>query len=1162
MPCNHGVYGAEGPEGTASHVIYSDDLGESWHIGGVLPVGNEATAAALPDGTIMMNMRRWKGMEGEKPFRIVATSADGGLSFGEWRFDEGLPGPRCQGSLLSDGGSLYFCNPSSFGRRVDLTVQRSTDGGLTWRREAFLPGAKAAYSDLVSLGNGRIGVLYECGVSSPYERIVFAAVSAPVLALAPTAPTHESVLKGPIDGPLGSKTAKNALKGPSDGPLGAVTGLTKTEAIRWEVMARTPDTLGLAGVFSGLVDGKLIVAGGANFPDGMPWEGGKKHWSADVCILDDDQTVGGHGNGTAAVGNPDGHTAISTGAWKVYPNAMPLPLAYGASAVIPEGLLCIGGNNASGTSDRVFLIHTDGTVEERVPMPQPLSQMAFARDGNRLWIAGGDTDGRAQRVFMTLDLSSGEWQRLEQWPGLPRAFAAAAVQSDGQDNCLYLFGGRDYEPGSEWRVPRDAWAYNPRLGEWKDVPGEFDTMAGTASPFGTNHILLIGGCSPANERFNGVRLYHTVTGTMMEYPMEGSSPLFRESLRPCPGGQVSLGGLQGETQASQLAGRGPQSGRVFHGTVGCCPERETFPEIPVTTTLVRDGDGVWLVSGEVAPGVRTPAILKGTMESAVRPMSGWDYLVIILYFAILAWMGWFFSKRQRSADDYFKGGGRIPWFIAGLSIFGTSLSAITFMAIPAKAYATDWSYMLFNAGIVLVVPLITLVFIPLFRRQNVTTAYEYLEHRFSPLVRVICSAVFIIYQVGRMGVVLLLPAIALNVVTGVNIFVCVGLMGLFSLLYTYMGGIEAVAWTDALQVVVLIGAAVAVVMTVCAATDGGFGGVLASAAEDAKFSLGSLRFDLRQATIWTTLIATVFTNITTYGTDQTIVQRYLTTKTETEARKGVYTNALLCIPSTLLFFFVGTCLYVYFKTNPSELSASVGNPDAILPWYVSSHLPTGVVGLVIAGIFAAAMSTLSASMNSAATAFVTDIWSKVRPACDGIVPSEGKSLPCLSVPSVKQAPRPVPSSPGPLPFTRPRAATPSDGTIPSQAETTIPADGKGDRTLRMAKAATLVIGAVGVAFALVMATWDVKSLWDEFSKILGILLGGLGGLFLLGFVSRRANAFGAVCGLVGCIAVQLTVMHFHAVNLLLYSSVGFISCFIIGWLASLIVPSMNSCHQK
>lgn len=174
VPCNHGVYGPDGPAGTASHVIYSDDCGAHWHIGGALPVGNEATAAVRPDGTLVLNMRRWKGMEGEQPCRIVAESRDGGLSFGPWRFEPQLPGPRCQGSLLADGERLFFCNPSSAAKRTDLTVQRSDDGGATWERAAFMPGAKAAYSDLVSLGDGRIGVLYECGEQSPYERIVFA----------------------------------------------------------------------------------------------------------------------------------------------------------------------------------------------------------------------------------------------------------------------------------------------------------------------------------------------------------------------------------------------------------------------------------------------------------------------------------------------------------------------------------------------------------------------------------------------------------------------------------------------------------------------------------------------------------------------------------------------------------------------------------------------------------------------------------------------------------------------------------------------------------------------------------------------------------------------------------------------------------------------------
>ena len=422
------------------------------------------------------------------------------------------------------------------------------------------------------------------------------------------------------------------------------------------------------------------------------------------------------------------------------------------------------------------------------------------------------------------------------------------------------------------------------------------------------------------------------------------------------------------------------------------------------------------------------------------------------------------------------------------------------MAIPAKAFATDWSYLLFNAGIVLVVPLITAVFIPFFRRLNVTTAYEYLELRFNALIRVVCSVSFIIFQIGRMAVVLLLPSIALNIVTGIDIFLCIGMMGVLSLAYTLMGGIEAVVWTEAVQVVVLLGAAVAVVCSIAFQLPEGFRTIFTAAGDAGKFSLGESFFDLRQPTIWTVLIATVFTNITTYGTDQTIVQRYLTTDSEKAARKGVYTNAALTVPASLLFFLLGTALWAFYKFHPQELSMSIADSDAILPWYMSTALPRGVLGLVIAGLFAAAMSTLSSSMNSAATAFVTDIYRKVRPDRDE------------------------------------------------------------RHMLSAARWATFVLGMVGILFAVVMASWDIKSLWDEFSKFLGILLGGLGGLFLLGLATRRANATGALCGLAGSIVVQTLVTQHQWVNLLLYSTTGFIACFAIGYVVSLATGGSDPKH--
>lgn len=809
-----------------------------------------------------------------------------------------------------------------------------------------------------------------------------------------------------------------------DGDLTLSENLVWTSTILPPSPSDTAANLGLAGVYSGKIGDWLVVAGGANFPKGLPSEGGPKVWYPDVYVQGSDSV------------------------WHCWPGVLGEESAYGLTVPHDGGLLLIGGCRAGEclTGIRLLRLDSDGKpfVEDWGSLPFPLSNMAGGKIGDKVFLAGGissmSLDQKALDTFLSLDLRTRVCESLP-WPDAPpRAFAVGVVQSDGLDNCFYMFSGRNYEGDSPWEVLRDGWAWNPRLKEWKPVSGEFPVMAGSAVPFGTNHILFAGGRSEdPSIPDNVIRIYHTVTSTMLTVPVEG---------------QV----------------------------------------LPVTTNTIRDGDSFIICSGEVAPGVRTPVILRGEIQGKDRHMGWPDILVIILYFGLLAWMGYFFSKRQKNTDDYFKGGGRIPWPIVGLSIFGTTLSAITFMSIPAKTYATDWSYLLFNFGIVLVVPIITLLFIPKFRSLGVTTAYEYLERRFSPFVRVLCSLSFILYQVGRMGVVLLLPSIALNIVTGMDIFVCISLMGVLALLYTYMGGIEAVAWTDALQVVVLLGAALAVVFSIAHATPGSFPALVSTAAADGKFSLGSLRFDLRQTTVWTVLIATVFTNITTYGTDQTVVQRYLTTSTEEQARKSVYTNALLSVPATLIFFFVGTAIYVFFKTHPAELSLGVNDPDAILPWYVSLHIPTGALGLVIAGIFAAAMSTISASMNSAATAYVTDIHSKIQ-------------------------------------------RTPA--------------------SLRTAKTATLIIGAVGIAFALMMATWDVKSLWDEFSKILGILLGGLGGLFLLGFLCPKANSTGAVAGLLTGIAVQLLVTRAQAVHLLLYSTVGFVTCFVSGLLVSLVFPKKN-----
>jgi SSS family transporter len=471
-----------------------------------------------------------------------------------------------------------------------------------------------------------------------------------------------------------------------------------------------------------------------------------------------------------------------------------------------------------------------------------------------------------------------------------------------------------------------------------------------------------------------------------------------------------------------------------------------------------------------------------------------DILVIVIYFLLISGLGYYYSKRQKNTEDFFRGGQRIPFWAAGISIFGTALSPITFMAIPAKTYSTDWSYFLLNMSIFLSLPLVILLFIPYYRQKKLNTPYEYLEIRFSSIIRLLGSCCFILYQIGRIGVILFLPSIALNLVTGVDIFLCIALMGGVSLIYTLMGGIEAVIWTDVIQVFVLMGGVSLSLILIIIGTENGFSGIIEQAKIYGKFNAFDLTFSLKEPTVWVMLFGGFFINLTTYGTDHTMVQRYLVTPTQKEAQKSLWIGALLTVPATFIFFFMGTALFVFYQVNPSALNNNFINNDAIFPWYIVSQLPSGVSGILIAAIFAAAMSSLSSSMNSGAASFSADIYDRY-----GFVWNKDP--------------------------------------------------------LKMARWTTLCIGVMGILFALFMATADIKSLWDQFNEILGLIFGSLGGVFMLGLLTKKANTKGVLIGIVVSFTIQLIISFQQSVHLLMYAATGMISCFISGYFGSLLFKS-------
>jgi N-acetylneuraminic acid mutarotase len=517
----------------------------------------------------------------------------------------------------------------------------------------------------------------------------------------------------------------------------------ETHILRWEELPDLPDVLGVAGAFSGVSGGALIVAGGANFPEplfknGQVNESAQKVWWDQVYVL----------------ASPDGQ-------WQKA-GVLPRPLAYGASVTTAEGLICIGGGNAERNYSAVCqLMWADGKIERRAlpALPNPCSNTAAALLGTTIYVAGGQESpdaGKAMNNFWALDLSRDHprWAQLEAWPGPGRILPVVAVQ----DGSFFLFSGCELLTDDSGNVRRkyltDGYRFTPSkdkivAGLWKriaDVPVPVVAAPTPAVSAGQTHILVFGG---DHGRYAGRNL---------------------ELMDRHPGFSTDI--------------------LAYHTVTDTWTKIGTLPAGHVTTAAVKWGDRIVVPSGEIRPGTRSPRVLSGTFGQIRSGFSGADYITWGIYLTVILGVGLYFSKREKGTDDFFFGGKRVRWWAAGISIFGTQLSAITFMAIPAKVYATDWVYILAQAAIIIVAPIIVWFYLPFFRRLNIATAYEYLEKRFNVALRLFGGIAFCLMQLGRMGIVLFLPAVALATVTDFNVYTCILVMGIFCTIYTVLGGIE------------------------------------------------------------------------------------------------------------------------------------------------------------------------------------------------------------------------------------------------------------------------------------------------------------------------------------------------------------------------------------
>ena len=804
---------------------------------------------------------------------------------------------------------------------------------------------------------------------------------------------------------------------------------------------------GTAGAFTGVVDGTVIMAGGSDFLTLRPWEGGTKTWSDAIFAI--------RRNGKEYECS------------RIEGVNLPRPMGGGCSASSGTVLYCIGGRNGDGATGGIFTIRRDaGTfrVDSLCTLPEGFEACAAEFHKGQIFIHG--TCGGANRL-LRLNPSTLQFKDLAACPGPVISEGGAFIyQHNGREEAIYLIGGRGKDASGSTVIASNVWEYLPTHDCWNEKCGFEDNgrgirlMYSPAVRYGSAHILVFGGD-------------------------DGEEFLRRETL--------AAEGREDELREAFISHKG-FSDKVFayHAITDTWTTLDSagFTLPAVTQAVVLDKD-IIIPSGEARPGVRSSDILGAEVSDPVS--FGWvNYAVVIIYLLGMMGMGFYFSRRNSGSDKFFKGGGNIPWWAAGISIFATALSAITFLSIPAKAYASDWGMFMFNMAIIMIVPIVINFYLPFFRKLNVASAYQYLEERFSGSVRSLASAFFCLFMFARVAIVLFLPSLALNAVTGIDIYLCILLMGIVTIIYCTMGGIEAVVWGDVVQGFLLVGGAILSLIWIISNIDGGFGTFMNVAIDESKFKILNFSLDWTKPVFWVAIVGGISNQLLTYTSDQSVVQKYLTVKDTEGTKRGLWLNGILSIPIAFLFFGIGTGLFVFFKQNPDLLNVGMSNTDSIFPHYIMCKLPVGISGLLIAAVFAAAMSTLSSNINSSTTVMSEDFYSKIRKDCT-------------------------------------------------------------DRQkVKFARIAGVVVGGLGVAMAVALATFDIASLWDQFNFFLGLLTSGLGGLFMMGIFTKRIGTRSAFTGFIGSVLVLLAFNAWTAVSSTLYGFLGLASCFIIGYLSSFI----------
>lgn len=470
-----------------------------------------------------------------------------------------------------------------------------------------------------------------------------------------------------------------------------------------------------------------------------------------------------------------------------------------------------------------------------------------------------------------------------------------------------------------------------------------------------------------------------------------------------------------------------------------------------------------------------------------------DTAVLVIYLLGVLLAGLYYSKKEMQGKEFFKGDGTIPWFVTCVSIFATLLSPISFLAIPGNSYHGSWIFWWAQLGMLFAIPLTIRYFLPIYSKLEIDTAYHYLQKRFqSGNLRILGALMFIVYQLGRMSIIMYLPSMALAEVTGIDVNLLIVVMGVIAIIYSYSGGLKAVLYTDFIQGSVLIVGIALSLLVMISSIHGGWGTVWDTLTTGHKFMLENevwFSSDIVSSSVFIIFLGGGLGTFASYISSQDIVQRFTTTTDMKQLNKMTLGNGVVSIFAATVFFLVGTALFVFYQQNPDLLTTD--RRDLVLASYITYELPTGLTGILLAALFAAAQSTLSTGINSIATSWVLDIQSVLTP------------------------------------------------NLPLKTQT------------RIARFISLGIGILSIVVAIVMAGSDIRSAYQWFNSFIGLALGALAGMFVLGAFCPKVNAKGALMGFIVATAVVLYLKYFvPSVSFWSYTLITITISLIVGNLVS------------